>query len=111
MNTETDTRPAEDALVALLSRIAIEDRKPPGPHAFRRYSVTEVMETDDIIRQPVRHACARAIREIGLDLHRAGADMDAVAKRVWSRAPSRKAQGHWVDVIDKRWSGIGNWWS
>ena len=48
-----------------LSRITIEDRKPPGPNAFRRSRITEVMEADDFIRQPVRHACARAIREIG----------------------------------------------
>lgn len=115
MEQTIDTKPAEDALVRLLGQIEAEHEyhhRTDAPEVrFRRYSVKELAaltEADEIIARPVLHACGSAVRAVGKHLHAQGADLDAVAERVFDRAPEG-FRGKWESTLAARWSGVGDW--
>jgi hypothetical protein len=70
----------------------------------------EEAATGRIIRSPISGACGYAIRLLGQRVHELVRDVDGmhvVAERAADRDPD-----HWgqrLDIIDKRWDGIGSW--
>jgi hypothetical protein len=117
-----EIRQIENALDALL-RVAIEEDlrpRPPGP--LRVVSFAELAEQPilsrkqsaiaEIVKRPVSGAVRYAIRLLGERIHELTGSTDTMrdlAERVAGRDQSR--WGHRIDILDKRWDGIGGWWA
>lgn len=117
---ENEVNYIEDALVHLLREITRHDkgvrRKTREPGEFRFLKVSEVLSKSRLYwdarrlrTDPVREACAQAVRKLGQRLHERGADMMAVHDRVILRTPRHR--NYWSVIIDKNWDGIADWWA
>lgn len=117
----TETQQIEEALHALVTA-AVSDTgyvsnllTRDGPESIgsimaRLDAMTPKQRTAaDLIRRPVGEAVRRAIKTLGERLHEIGGQelMSDVLERVADRDPSR--YGRRIDVMDKRFDGIGSW--
>jgi hypothetical protein len=118
-----EIRQIENALDALLSVAVEEDLRPRPPGGpLRVISFEELAEQPvlsheqsavaEIVETPVSGAVRYAIRLLGERIHELTGSTDAmrdIAERVAGRNQSR--WGHRIDILDKRWDGIGGWWA
>lgn len=112
-STAAELASIENTLVVLLRRITSDDRKLKGGD-YRRYSINELLEkshlqsdTEALVRQPIRNACANAVRLLGERLIEMNVDRMEVHHRVVRRG--RRNANDWSAIIDKTWDGTGDW--
>lgn len=106
-----DLAAAVESLAQLLGQIEHERRNPRRAADFRRFTPSELAgltEADEVIRDPIRLACGRAVAMIGKHLHAKGVNLDAAAEQVLARAP-KGDRGNWLSTLTSRWSGIADW--
>jgi hypothetical protein len=121
---EPEVKMIEDALVGLLHEITAIDTglKAPVRGGASRLQIVQASEIPvDMSRaqsaaralgqSPIRAACARAITVLGERLNEIGgkALMHDALDRVVARAGRHKIR--WSDIIDRRFNGVGGWWS
>jgi len=117
-----EIRQIENALDALLHVAVEEDSRPRPPGPLRVISFEELAKQPvlsrkqsavaEIVETPVSGAVRYAIRLLGERIHELTGSTDAmrdIAERVAGRNQSR--WGHRIDILDKRWDGIGGWWA
>jgi hypothetical protein len=117
----TETQQIEEALHTLVTA-AISDTgyasnilTRDGPESIgsiiARFDAMTAKErkAHEIIRRPIGEAVRRAIKTLGERLHEIGGQelMSDVMERVADRDPRNYSRR--VDVLDKRFDGIGNW--
>jgi len=126
--TEAERNAAIDAITEALDKLVtqaiFEDLRwvqQEGGRRFRIYSREDLEkppvdaaahEVEELLERPISAACRWAIRRLGQKLyHLTGSlePMQDLAERVAGRDP--KSFSSRIDILDKRWNGIGDWWS
>ena len=126
--TEAERNAAIDVIAEALDRLVtqaiFEDLRwaqQEGGRRFRVYSRDDMekwpeseaeQEIEELLERPVSAACRWAIRRLGQHLYELTGSsevMQEVPERVANRDP--KSWGYRIDILAKRWDGIGEWWS